>query len=141
LVLFIAFFLFTLVVHQCFFIMHYWCSLVLLRLVLPFAFFYVCVEEDNFFRLQGILYSLGVFLFSFSNYFFISIVLIVFSNCFSIFLSILISHVLGKIIIHVNHLTYYVLCVMCRIKIPLAQKISHIKTFFWHNIYFQNPIY
>ncbi|CAK9267749.1 unnamed protein product, partial [Sphagnum jensenii] len=35
-----------------FFIMHYWCSLVLLRLVLPFTFFYVCVEEDNFFRLQ-----------------------------------------------------------------------------------------
>jgi len=56
---------------------------------------------------------------------------IFFSNiCFQFFY-ILIRHVLGKIIIHVNHLTYCVSCIVCRIKIPFAQKNSHINFFFF----------
>jgi hypothetical protein len=71
------------------------------------------------------------------HFFFIFYCSSFFSNAhFQFFkLFILIKHVLEKIIIHVNYLTCYVCCVTCKIKISLAQKYSHNKTFCSHILF------
>jgi hypothetical protein len=124
------------------------------------AFFCVNVEEDNFqlfFQLQSIFlifkknsiaYFFEVLFFShFFPFVIVSHFLLsyfafkdVSSIYFLIFVFILMKHISEKIIIHINYLTCCVCCVMCRIKTSLAQKKSHIKTFFphlWHPRYWK----